>query len=154
MAKTAGCFTIVINNEGHILLTKRKDYPLWDLPGGKLEEGELLEFCAVRETKEETGYIISIKRKIGEYYQPQRDDIQYIFLGEIEGGSPIEEGPETKQVEWFNPERLPMFMIPNRRKQIKNFLRHKNTFIKDSITVSPFTISVFKLVLRIVGKKV
>lgn len=36
MAKTSGCFTIVIDKEGRILLVKRKDYPLWDLPGGTL----------------------------------------------------------------------------------------------------------------------
>lgn len=31
--KTTGCFTIVDNNEGKILLVKRNDYPIWDLPG-------------------------------------------------------------------------------------------------------------------------
>ena len=152
MAKTSGCFTIVTNEEGRILLVKRKDYPLWDLPGGTLEKGELLESCAVRETEEETGYIISIKRKIGEYYQPQSDDMQHLFLGEVNSGFPIKDGPETERVEWFTPKRLPLFMIPNRRKQIKNFLKHKNMIIKESIFVSPFKIFIFKVVFRIFGK--
>ncbi|MEM5672020.1 NUDIX domain-containing protein [Bacillus cereus] len=32
---------------------------------GRLEENEQLEKCAIRETKEETGYLIVIERKIG-----------------------------------------------------------------------------------------
>ncbi|WP_314108749.1 NUDIX hydrolase [Bacillus pseudomycoides] len=70
MAKTSGCFSIVLNEEGNILLAKRKDYPLWDLPGGKLESGEPLENCAIRETQEETGYLISIKKKLENIINP------------------------------------------------------------------------------------
>lgn len=152
MAKTSGCFTIVINEEGRILLAKRKDYPLWDLPGGTVEKEEPLENCAIRETEEETGYIISIRRKIGEYYQPQYDDMQYLFLGELNGGSPIMDGPETEKVEWFSPTKLPLLMIPNRRKQIKNYLKHRNMIVEDSITVSHFRILLYKGFLRVLSK--
>ncbi|RDI38016.1 NUDIX hydrolase [Falsibacillus pallidus] len=152
MAKTSGCFTIVLNKEGHILLAKRKDYPLWDLPGGTLDENETLENCAIREAQEETGYVISIKQKVGEYYQPQYDDMQHLFLGELKGGSRIENGPETEKVKWFIPNKLPLLMIPNRRKQINNYLIHKDKIIKDSITVSPFKISLFKVFLRAFSK--
>ncbi|MBY6036908.1 NUDIX hydrolase [Fictibacillus nanhaiensis] len=152
MAKTSGCFTIVINKEGHILLAKRKDYPLWDLPGGTLEKEESLESCAIRETEEETGYIISITQKIGKYYQPQYDDMQHIFLGEKIGGSSIKDGPETEKVEWFRPNKLPLLMIPNRKKQIKNYLKYKDKIVKGSITVSPFRIFLFKGFLRVLSK--
>lgn len=36
-----------------VLLIKRNGF--WDLPKGKLEEGESIEECAVREVEEETG---------------------------------------------------------------------------------------------------
>lgn len=84
----------------------------------------------------------------------QYNDTQYIFLGEIIGGSSIEFGPETVKVEGFNPKRLSILMIPNRKKQINNFLRHKNIVIKDSITVSAFKVSVSKVLLRIFDKMV
>ncbi|CAI9391530.1 MULTISPECIES: NUDIX hydrolase [Bacillaceae] len=149
MAKTTGCFTIVLNEKGQILLTKRKDFPIWDLPGGRWEKGETLEDCAIRETEEETGYNIQIKRKIGEYFQPQFDDMQFLFMGELKGGIPIEEGPETAKVEWFSSQNLPFHMVHNRRKQIKNFLKNKNRIVKQSITVSPIQITLLKSYLKV-----
>jgi mutator protein MutT len=44
---------IVQNENGEILLQLRKGK--WDLPKGKLDEGETIEECAVREVEEETG---------------------------------------------------------------------------------------------------
>lgn len=45
-----GC---VRNRLGKYLMIKRRG--LWDIPKGKLEEGESIEECAVREVMEETG---------------------------------------------------------------------------------------------------
>ncbi|ENQ3078726.1 NUDIX hydrolase [Bacillus cereus] len=144
--KTTGCFTIVDNNEGKILLVKRNDYPIWDLPGGTLEENEQLDTCAIRETKEETGYIIAIKRKIGEYHQPEYDDMQHIFSGKLLGGEPINNGPETAKIGWFNPSRLPLLMVPNRKKQINNFMKHKNSLIKETLK-TPFMVRLLKKIM-------
>ncbi len=44
---------VVKNNSGEILLIFRRGK--WDLPKGKLDEGETLEECAIREVQEETG---------------------------------------------------------------------------------------------------
>ncbi len=44
---------IVENEDGKILFQYRRGK--WDLPKGKLEEGETIEECAVREVEEETG---------------------------------------------------------------------------------------------------
>ncbi len=44
---------IVINKDGAVLLIFRRGK--WDLPKGKLDEGESIETCAMREVKEETG---------------------------------------------------------------------------------------------------
>jgi 8-oxo-dGTP pyrophosphatase MutT (NUDIX family) len=41
----------------------------WDLPKGKIEEGEDLEECAIREVEEETNTTdLTIKKKVGETY--------------------------------------------------------------------------------------
>ena len=44
---------LVINEKKELLFILRRG--LWDLPKGKLEHGEKLEDCAVREVEEETG---------------------------------------------------------------------------------------------------
>lgn len=44
---------VVKNNQDEILLIHRRGY--WDLPKGKLDEGEAIANCAIREVEEETG---------------------------------------------------------------------------------------------------
>lgn len=44
---------VVTNKEGKVLFIYRNDK--WDLPKGKLDKGESLEQCAIREVEEETG---------------------------------------------------------------------------------------------------
>jgi ADP-ribose pyrophosphatase YjhB (NUDIX family) len=44
---------LVTNPQGAILWIFRRGF--WDLPKGKLDEGESIETCAVREVEEETG---------------------------------------------------------------------------------------------------
>ena len=44
---------LVFNDENELLMIFRRGK--WDLPKGKLDEGEDIEECAVREVKEETG---------------------------------------------------------------------------------------------------
>lgn len=44
---------LVQNNDGAFLLMFRRGF--WDLPKGKLDPGELIHECAVREVQEETG---------------------------------------------------------------------------------------------------
>ena len=58
---------IVINEKKEILFIYRLGK--WDLPKGKVEKGEQLEACSIREIGEETGLTnLKIKKKIGETY--------------------------------------------------------------------------------------
>ncbi|MCD7893057.1 MAG: NUDIX hydrolase [Erysipelotrichaceae bacterium] len=123
---TQGCFTIIINDKNQILLGKRQDLPLWDLPGGRLEQGEAYIDCAIREALEEKGYKIKIDDKIGTYKRPRVNDIQHVYIGHIVGGM-AKLSDETKDLRWFS--QLPINMVPNRRRQIKDFRSHKRNIV-------------------------
>ncbi|WP_228547107.1 NUDIX hydrolase [Candidatus Neptunochlamydia vexilliferae] len=50
-----------------VLLIKRRDVPVWVLPGGGIDPGESPEEAVVREMEEETGCSAKIIRKVAEY---------------------------------------------------------------------------------------
>ncbi len=58
---------IVQNEKKEILFIYRLEK--WDLPKGKVEKGEDLQQCAIREVEEETGVTkLKLKNKVGETY--------------------------------------------------------------------------------------
>ncbi|NQZ75768.1 MAG: NUDIX hydrolase [Ekhidna sp.] len=52
----------VVEKDSRILLIYRRK--MWDLPKGKLDKGESIEACAVREVEEETGVKVELGPKI------------------------------------------------------------------------------------------
>lgn len=59
--------SVAIVREGKVLLIKRAFAPyqnLWTLPGGRLEPGETIEQCAIREIAEEVGLVIRNPRPV------------------------------------------------------------------------------------------
>jgi mutator protein MutT len=57
----------LFNEQGEVLLEKRKDDGLWGLPGGWVEVGETPEETIVREFKEETNITVLPEKVIGFY---------------------------------------------------------------------------------------
>lgn len=69
---------VVKNEAGEILLIFRRGY--WDLPKGKLDEGESIAECAVREVEEETGIgDIQLGELMGETYHTYREKGNDLF---------------------------------------------------------------------------
>jgi len=67
---------VIEDNEGNIILIKRKYPPFQDyyaLPGGFIEKGESAMKALVREVKEETNLDVKILKKIGLYTEEGRD---------------------------------------------------------------------------------
>lgn len=95
-------YGIVFNKERtQVLMVKRRDIPVWVLPGGGLDRDETPEMGAVREVLEETGYRVTIIRKVAEYL-PVNKMTQYTHLFEcrILDGS-AQTGSETQEVGYF-----------------------------------------------------
>ncbi len=80
----AACRSVVIK-DGKMLLSYETKTNQWMLPGGGLEEGEDEKECVIRETTEETGYVIEPSEcllEIDEYYEDWKWVNRY-FFGEI-----------------------------------------------------------------------
>lgn len=76
---------LVFNDEGKILLVKRKYPPgqgRWSIPGGHLEYGETLEEAVVRELEEETGIkgIPECVIAIAEIIRYEGSEVKYHFI--------------------------------------------------------------------------
>ncbi|WP_033824764.1 NUDIX hydrolase [Kitasatospora sp. MBT63] len=111
---------VVVGDDGRVLLQRRTDNGMWALPGGKMELGESLAGCGIRETLEETGIRIEITGIVGTCTNPGhvfayddgevRQEFSICLLGRPVGGT-IAVSDESTEVAWFTPEEtdgLPM----------------------------------------------
>src|SRR6476646_7655055 len=64
------CGALAVDDQGRILLQRRRDTGQWALPMGKMEIGETPTQCAVRETQEETGVLVEPTGFLGLYSDP------------------------------------------------------------------------------------
>ncbi|WP_412077074.1 NUDIX domain-containing protein [Streptomyces xanthophaeus] len=122
---------VVVDEHGRVLLQRRADNGMWALPGGKMELGESIGDCAVRETFEETGITIEITGIVGTYTNPGhvfayddgevRQEFSICLLARPTGGG-LRTSDESFEVAWFPPgviDDLPM--VPSIRKRINDW---------------------------------
>jgi 8-oxo-dGTP diphosphatase len=104
---------VVFNAERtQLLLIKRRDIPVWVLPGGGLESEETPEEGVRREVLEETGLEVSIVRKVAEYLPVNwMTQLTHLFECRIRQGE-CKIGLETKEVRFFPLDGLPMLPPP------------------------------------------
>ena len=77
-----GAFALLFDGEGRLLLCHRRDADIWNLPGGQVERGEAPWQAAIRETPEETGLGISVRRLAFVDFRPARDELVFTFACE------------------------------------------------------------------------
>src|SRR3989344_2914522 len=102
----------VIRKDNQILLakkTRKLGKGFWNGPGGKVEVGESLEACAIRETQEESGLEIKNLITVGvitfEFKDKSQSVLLHIFLVDDFAGEVV----ETDQMEewkWFDVDKL------------------------------------------------
>lgn len=63
--KEAAIGIIFSPDHQEVLLIKRRDVPIWVLPGGGIESGETADIACKREVLEETGVEVEVRRKVG-----------------------------------------------------------------------------------------
>lgn len=112
MKKTDGVAVFAFDKNGKkLLLVKRRDVPIWVVPGGGLEIGESPKQGAIRETKEESGFDIRVVRKIAEYSHKKGSRKIHIFESKIIGGK-AQLNSEAKEIVFFELDNLPELCHP------------------------------------------
>ena len=124
---------VVVDDDGRVLLQRRTDNGMWALPGGKMELGESLAGCGIRETLEETGITVEITGIVGTYTNPGhvfayddgevRQEFSICLLGRPVGGE-LRVSDESHEVAWFTPaetDGLPM--VAGIRKRLADWRR-------------------------------
>ena len=103
--------TLIVNDKGEVLITKRASTndvlpEYWDIPGGTLEDGEDPTVGAIREVKEETGLNI-----FESHLFFQRSDVDLkknkqfvtlVFLAKNTGTEVILNPDEHSEYKWIN----------------------------------------------------
>jgi ADP-ribose pyrophosphatase YjhB (NUDIX family) len=116
---------VAIIEAGKILLTKRRDFPVWCVPGGHLAPKESVLEAAVREAKEETGLTIEITGFVGLYSLPnkwQDGACEIILRGKSCDGTLLTSTNETVDAAYFSRDELPKNIIGWQFHQIEDAL--------------------------------
>lgn len=96
-----------------VLLVRRGDNALWDVPGGGAEAGETPEDTARRELREETGLSVGALRVLGvfphRHAYPDGNVVAWethVFTADFAGGEP-RASDDAAQVRWWPLAALP-----------------------------------------------
>jgi len=118
-----GVCVLVFEEGGRVLLERRSDCGWWCLPGGKLEPGETIAECAIREAREETGLEVEITEFLGIFSDPHRRIIRYPDNGDLRHlvdaavvarrvAGQLCSSHESLDLQWIAPNELPMNTVP------------------------------------------
>lgn len=113
-----GVACAVIDEQEQILLSKRGDLGVWNLPSGRLDSHEYLADAAMREVREETGIEAQVMRPLGLYYYTGWQRLNVLYLAKPIGGTLLAKTYETRANEFFPAAHLPDNLLDKHAVQI------------------------------------
>ena len=133
----------LFDNQGKILLLRRKDNDKWTMPGGTLDYGESMTGCAIREVREETGFSIRITGLIGTYTDPNiliaysdgevRQEFTLVYAAEIESGE-LKIDDESKEAAWVDLSAVAQLLLAESQRRrlvdVVDFRSKGQTFLR------------------------
>ena len=125
---TVWAFALIVNEKEEVLLVKRKDNGMWNLPWWGMNSFESPWECVVREVKEETKLDVKVNRLVWLYSKSNIDDFVFCFLCDIIWWT-IWETDEWSEFWWFWCKDLPDNIIDRHKDRIINFFNDKNKLV-------------------------
>jgi 8-oxo-dGTP pyrophosphatase MutT (NUDIX family) len=121
---------VIFDRRGRVLLQQRSDGGQWGLPGGSVEIGESVHDAVVREVREETGLLVTVRRLIGVYSDPALQVVRYpdgnvwhyvsVCFECVTRRGTLTTGDETLALRYVPPTRLPGRLLVNHRIRIRD----------------------------------
>ncbi|SEP83165.1 ADP-ribose pyrophosphatase YjhB, NUDIX family [Devosia sp. YR412] len=101
--------SVAVVREGKVLLIKRAYAPyqhLWTLPGGRLEPGETIEQCAIREISEEVGLTIRNPKPVMVQSLGQDGAFRLAVFATRDFSGQLRASDEVADHQWMDPSAL------------------------------------------------
>lgn len=117
-----GVNVVILDERARVLLARRDNPPIWNLPGGGVEPDEAPWDAAVRETAEEVGLQVHIERLTGVYDRSPDGDPVLVFRARVTGGE-LTTTAESTELGWFDPQAPPEPINPYQRLRITDAVR-------------------------------
>ncbi|NJM72920.1 MAG: 8-oxo-dGTP diphosphatase MutT [Scytonema sp. RU_4_4] len=120
---------VIWNNKGQILIDRRRCEGLmgglWEFPGGKIEPGESIEECIIREISEELAIEIEVGKHlvtIDHTYTHLRVTLT-VHNCRYVAGTP--QAIECEEIRWVSLDELEQYTFPEANTQIIAALQHQ-----------------------------
>ncbi len=137
----AGC--LLFNEQGYIMLVKPNYKPVWEIPGGIVEQNESPRQCCQREVLEEIGLSLEIGRLLTvDYNHPthvKTESLMFIFDGGTLSPEQIAaiklQPDELIDYGFFTADTLPNDLTPTLKKRVivayEQFLNGGDTYLEN-----------------------
>jgi 8-oxo-dGTP pyrophosphatase MutT (NUDIX family) len=118
---TPAVAVVPLSDDGRVLLIDHyrfiTDTRGWEVPSGRLEQGESVAEAAARELLEETGHAASTWQTLG-HYHPSNGSSNQVFHVTVARGLDRRSAPfdtnETLGLGWFTPAEVQALVVENR----------------------------------------
>jgi 8-oxo-dGTP diphosphatase len=133
-----GC--LVQNEGGEVLLIRHRKRG-WEIPQGRVEEGESLLAALHREVREETGVEVEpgALAAVWSKLSPPAAII-FTFLARYKGGD-LQESDESPELGWFSTnEALALVSHPVNRDRLLTLLNYSGAVVFRSYTANPYQV--------------
>ena len=110
---------------------------LWELPGGKVEEGETPRQTAVIEVKEEAGLDIKLKSNLGPHHDDKKKKTYHAYIATAKKRQKVKLSEEHSAHKWVTPEEvmaMPKKMVSH---HLLYFLKKEGEAIRNNPRKNP-----------------